>query len=343
MTSSMYREIREQPEVLGRIVEEEWETVHSAARALRDRGFRLAVLVARGTSDNAAYYAKYLFEVLLGVPTVLASPSTFTLYGAQLDLRDTLVIGVSQSGESKDVLESIRRSRELGAVTLSITNDPSSPLAGTVEHHFLLRAGEEKSVAATKTYTAELLLLYLLVIALRGATEPGEPAVRLPNQMHRVLEANWGGTARYRYAEHMVVVSRGYNLATAKEAALKLMETSYVVAEAFSGADLRHGPVAMIGRDFPVLAILPPGKARSDMESLFEGLAQRGAELLMIGESENLAGRAAASFLVPDSCREELSPILYALPAQMLAHELAVLKGLNPDSPRGLSKVTETW
>src|SRR5215204_5863480 len=127
LTSSMHREIREQPEVLGRIMEEEWKTVHSAARALRERGFRLAVLVARGTSDNAAYYAKYLFEVLLGVPTVLASPSTFTLYGAQFDLQDTLDIGVSQSGESKNDLESIRRSRELGAVTLSITNYGNSP------------------------------------------------------------------------------------------------------------------------------------------------------------------------------------------------------------------------
>ena len=194
LTSSMHREIREQPEVLGRIMEEEWKTVHSAARALRDRGFRLAVLVARGTSDNAAYYAKYLFEVLLGVPTVLASPSTFTLYGAQFDLQDTLDIGVSQSGESKNVLESIRRSRELGAVTLSITNDGNSPLAEAVEHHFLLRAGEEKSVAATKTYTAELLLLYLLVIALRGATEPGEPAVRLPKQAHRGFSRRSGWT-----------------------------------------------------------------------------------------------------------------------------------------------------
>jgi glucosamine--fructose-6-phosphate aminotransferase (isomerizing) len=340
----MIEEVRQQPEVLQRILDEEWGAVLAAARALRERDFRSAMLAARGTSDNAAHYAKYLLEVLLGVPATLASPSVFTLYGSKMDLRGVLVVGISQSGESKDILESLRRSRELGASTVAITNNEASSLAGTAEFHLSLRAGKEESIAATKTYTAELLILYLLISALGGRGRPCESVWRLPNQVQEVLEVRWTSTARYRYAEYLVVVSRGYNLSTAKEAALKLMETAYVVAEAFSEADFRHGPIAMIGKDFPVVAIVPPGKARPGMKALIESLSERGAELLIVtGEKEDIVGKTAAHFLVPESCPEELSPVLYALPMQMLAYELARLKGLDPDAPRGLSKITETW
>lgn len=166
----------------------------------------------------------------------------------------------------------------------------------------------------------------------------------MPDQARQVLErSEWEGTARYRYADHLVVASRGYNFATAREAALKLVETTYVVAEAFSEADLRHGPIAMIGQDFPVVAIVPPGRARPGMKTLVENLLERGAELLVIAGEEDLPIKAAASFMLPCSCPEALSPILYALPAQLLAHDLSLLKGLNPDAPPGLSKVTETW
>jgi glutamine---fructose-6-phosphate transaminase (isomerizing) len=340
--SDMYREIHEQPEVLATILEEEWETVARAARTLRSRGFRFAMLAARGTSDNAALYAKYLFEIRLGVPVSLASPSAFTLYGSEMNLENVLMIGISQSGESKDVLEVLRRSRQLGAITLSVTNDESSSLASAADVHLWLRAGNEKSVAATKTYTAELLLLYLLIAALE-TSEPEPEVQQLPEQARQVLEVAWEGVERYRYANYMTVASRGYNFATAKEAALKLMETTYTVTEAFSEADLRHGPMAMIGRDFPVVLIVPPGRAYQSMDSLAKGLASRGAELAVIGEDPDLVGEAAAGFLVPVSCPEELSPILYALPAQLLAHSVAELRGLDPDSPRGLSKVTETW
>jgi glucosamine--fructose-6-phosphate aminotransferase (isomerizing) len=256
-----------------------------------------------------------------------------------MKLDDVLVIGISQSGESKDVLETVRRSGVLGASTLSVTNDAGSSMARVADHHLFLRAGEEESVAATKTYTASLLLLYLLVEALSGEEEPGAEARRLPEGAREVLEAGWEGTERYRYADHLVVTSRGYNLATAKEAALKLMETTYIVAEAFSAADLRHGPIAMIGQDFPVIAIVPPGKVRHGMTPLVENLSSRGAEVAVISDDEMLTGRAGVGFVVPAARPEELSPVLYAIPPQVLAH----LKRLDPDAPRGLSKVTKTW
>ncbi|HEU4492660.1 MAG TPA: SIS domain-containing protein [Rubrobacteraceae bacterium] len=341
--TKMLKEIHEQPEVLARVLDEGWTEVLAAARSLRERGFRFVMLAARGTSDNAALYAKYLFEVLLGVPTALASPSAFTLYGSEMKLDDVLMIGISQSGESRDVLETVRRSRELGASTLSVTNGEASALAQVADHHLFLRAGVEESVAATKTYTASLLVLYLLVEALRGQQTPGAGARELPAAAREVLGTGWEGTERYRYADHLVVTSRGYNFATAQEAALKLMETTYVVAEAFSAADLRHGPIAMIGQDFPVIAIVPPGRVREGMGALVESLRERGAEVAVICEDGALARHAGVSFEVPCSCPEELSPVLYALPPQILAHDLARLKQIDPDAPRGLSKVTETW
>ena len=343
MTDKMSKEIREQPEVLARILDEGWGEVSSAARELRSDGLRSVMIAARGTSDNAALYAKYLFEVLLGIPTSLASPSVFTLYKSTLDLEGVLAIGISQSGESQDVLETVRRSGEMGARTLTITNDDQSSMAKAADRHFFLRAGKEESVAATKTYTAELLVLYLLASALKGTESPDKEVLRLPQMAREVLDAPWKGAERYRYAEHLVTTSRGYNLATAQESALKLMETNYMVAEAFSAADLQHGPMAMIGQDFPVITIVPSGKAQPGMRELVEALDERGAEVVVVSEDAELVDKASAGFQIPVSCPEELSPIVYMLPLQMFAHDLAILKRLDPDSPRGLSKVTETW
>src|SRR5215210_2155732 len=194
--SKMFAEIREQPEVLERILDEGWGEILSATRVLRQGDLRSVMIAARGTSDNAALYAKYLFEVLLGVPTALASPSTFTLYESRMNLKGVLVMGISQSGESQDVLETIRRSDELGANTLTVTNDEGSAMAKVGQHHFFLRAGKEESVAATKTYTAELMMLYLLVRALKGEESLEDKVRQLPGLSRQVLEVEWEGIER---------------------------------------------------------------------------------------------------------------------------------------------------
>jgi glutamine---fructose-6-phosphate transaminase (isomerizing) len=341
--SKMYTEIRNQPEVLDRILDESWPEVRAASRALREGRFQSAVIAARGTSDNAALYAKYLFEILLGLPTALASPSTFTLYKSKMNLEGVMVVGLSQSGESQDILETVRRSSELGANTLAVTNNEGSTIAEAAQHHLFLRAGKEESVAATKTYTAELLVLYLLACALKGEESLNDEVRGLPELLREVLEASWEGIERYRYAEYMVVTSRGYNLATAEEAALKLMETAYVVAQAFSAADLRHGPIAMIGQDFPVVVIAPPGETQEDLHFLVDGLKDRGAEFVAVSDDSTILNKASARFEVQVRCPDELSPIVYSVPIQLFAENLARLKGLNPDSPRGLSKITKTW
>lgn len=240
---TMAREMAEQPAVLRRILSEGAPAIQDVARRIAARAPRFVLLTARGTSDNAALYAKYLPEIRLGLPCGLTSTSTTTAYGARPDLTDVLVVTVSQSGGSPDLVASTRAAREAGAITLAVTNNPDSPLAGVSEYHIDIMAGPEKALPATKTYTASLLALYLFVEGLRGGD--GAPAQVLPDLAGQLLTRQDEVrtlAARYRFAERMVITYRGYGYPTAKEAALKLMETSYIPALSYSGTDLLHGP-----------------------------------------------------------------------------------------------------
>jgi glutamine---fructose-6-phosphate transaminase (isomerizing) len=338
----MMAEIREQPAVLARILDEAESRLADVVRALRAHPPRFVLFVARGTSDHAALYAKYLVETKLGLAAGLVSPSTMTVYDAHPDLHDVLLIAVSQSGGSPDLLEPLTRARAGGAMTLAVTNAPQSPLAQAAEFHLDILAGPERAVAATKTYTAELLTLALLVERLAGRSddpsylsERAEAVLALEGEIEALA-------TRYRFAEQLVVTARGYNYATARETALKLMETSYLVANAFSGADLLHGPMAMIHRGFPVLALVPPGPGSSALQPVLQRLAEIGADTLVVGDAA--ATRLGTVGLpLPDLGPEALSPILAILPMQQFAFHLARQRGLDPDEPRGLQKVTETW
>ncbi len=339
----MAAEIAEQPRVLARIRDEGWPAIHEVARAVRARAPRFVLFAARGTSDHAALYAKYLVETRLALPAGLVSPSTMTVYDARPDLRDVLFVAVSQSGGSPDLVEPLTRARAGGAITVAVTNTPGSPLARAAEYHLDVLAGPERAVAATKTYTAELLTLYLLVEGLRGSD--GAEAASLPALADEVL-AHEDEVARlatrYRFAEQLVTTSRGYNYPTAREAALKLMETSYLVAHAFSGADLLHGPMAMVDRGFPVIAIVTPGAGGVALRPVLSRLRDLGADTLIVGDPDAVAlGRVGLA--LPRLGTEALSPILTILPLQQLAWHLARERGGDPDQPRGLKKVTETW
>ena len=339
----MAAEIAEQPEVLARILGEGRSRIREVAAAVRARGPRFVLFVARGTSDHAALYAKYLVETRLALPAGLASPSTMTVYDARPELRDVLVVAVSQSGASPDIVEPVARARAGGAITVAVTNSPGSPLAATAEFHLDVLAGPERAVAATKTYTAELLTLFLFVEALAG--RGGEEAEGLPERAETLLASEEEVArlaVRYRFAEQLVVTARGYNYPTAREAALKLMETSYVVAHGFSGADLLHGPMAMIDRGFPVVAIAPEGQGATALRPVLERLQELAADTLLIGDPALVPlGRVALP--LRDLGPEALTPILAILPIQQLAWHLARERGSDPDQPRGLHKVTETW
>ncbi|MFL6143290.1 MAG: SIS domain-containing protein [Labedaea sp.] len=337
----MRAEIAAQPSVLADVVHRRAEIAEVGAKVSASRP-RFALLAARGSSDHAALYAKYLIEVLLQLPAGLVSPSTTTLYGAEPDLTDVLFLTVSQSGGSPDLVEATGVARKRGALTVALTNTPDSPLVAAAELAIDLGAGAELAVAATKTYTASLVALYLLVDAVRGGN--GASVAGIGELAERTLAGAAGGireiVERYRSVERIVTTGRGYSSATAAEAALKLAETSYLAARAYSGADLLHGPVAAIDAETGVLAVTSAGPGGEAMRDVVAAVRARGADVVAIGSAAASVG-ASAHVEVP-STAEEIAPILEVLPLQQLALDLALARGGDPDQPRGLSKVTKT-
>ena len=343
----MAADIAEQPAGYARLLEgEPAAAIATIAARVAERRPRHVVFVGRGTSDHAALYGAYLTEIRLGIPVGLGSPSTITLYGARPDLSDALVIGVSQSGGSPDLTGVLTVARETGALTLAVTNNPASPLAEAAELTIDVAAGHERAVAATKTYTAELLALLLLVEGIRagdGALPADERAAldKVPHMAEDVLTDNGVDALaqRYRFASRMVTTGRGYAYATARETALKLMETSYLPALAFSGADLLHGPLAMTDPDVPVLAVVGSGPGGRAMSDVVIRLGERRADVVTIG-AQDIAG-SSGRLAVP-AVDERYAPLLDILPLQKLALALALARGEDPDAPRGLNKVTST-
>ena len=354
--SKMGDEIRQQPAAIERTLKSEWRHATKLREHFQRNPVRMIVLAARGTSDNAAQFGRYLLEILTAIPVSLAAPSVTTLYGSKLQLKDSAVIVVSQSGESTDTNIVLEAAREAGAFTIGITNEAESTLARLAEHSFLVRAGKEKSVAATKTYTGQLLCVYLLAYAL-GASIELEDLQRLADWTEAALQLEpeiREKAERYCFMQHAVCVGRGLNYANSFEFALKLMETCYVVAERFSSADLLHGPIAMLEASFPAFLFCPPGvtwKATSELLAKLESIK---VETLTITDKSN---RHATSLKAIQKGRlvieaelghrgtlpeDVYTPIPYIIPAQLFAAHLAEVKGLNPDQPRTLSKVTKT-
>jgi glutamine---fructose-6-phosphate transaminase (isomerizing) len=344
----MAADIAEQPGGFARLLDgEHAAAIAGVAADVARRKPRSVMFVARGTSDHAALYGAYLTEIRLGLPVASASPSAITLYGARPDFRDTLVVGVSQSGGSPDLTGVLSAARETGGLTLAVTNNPDSPLARAAELSIDVAAGHERAVAATKTYTAELLALLLLIEGIRagdGRLPDDERAAldKLPQLAEDALAdpAADALAQRYRFASRMVTTGRGYAYPTAREAALKLMETSYLPALAFSGADLLHGPLAMTDPDVPVLAVVGEGPGGRAMRDVVSRLAERRADVVTVGP-EDVPG-ASGRLAVPAIADERYSALLDILPLQKLALALALARGEDPDAPRGLKKVTTT-
>ena len=342
--SLMLQEIKQQPEALARTLREETPKVAALGRFLAARDIRLIVLVARGSSDNAALFGRYLLEITSQVPVSLAAPSVHTLYHARLNLRNALVVGVSQSGEGTDINLVLADAKKAGAFTLGITNEPRSAMARLVDEVLLIRAGKERSVAATKTYTGQLLMFHLLAAALQQG-KGLEKLRQLPELASRCLELEpviQSLVERYRFMNHCLVVGRGLVYANVYELAIKLMETCYVVSERFSSADFLHGPVAMIEADFPVIVFAPPGKTFNDMRRLTQQLRTLRAETLVISSEASILKEATRALRIPVKIDEFLAPIPYIIPGQLFAAMLAGVKGLSPDRPRSLKKVTKT-
>jgi glucosamine--fructose-6-phosphate aminotransferase (isomerizing) len=342
---TLHDEIFEQPLRLRGLLGQR-QRVEEIAAAVRRREVRYAFLAARGTSDNAGRYANYLWGAKNSLPVALAAPSLFTYYQQPPHLDGALVVGISQSGQSPDIVTVLEEGRRQGCLTLAVTNAPASPLAQAADLVLDIRAGEEKAVAATKTYTAELLALAMLSAALKNDGQMWNDLERLPDFIETALrqdEAIAALSQRYRYMQQCVVLGRGYNYATAFEWALKLKELTYVIAEPYSSADFQHGPIAMVAGGFPVLAVAVSGRVLDSMLEMLGRLRQvHDAELLVVSDNERALGLAQSAVPLPAGMPEWLTPLVGIVPAQLFACHLTRARGYDTDSPRALKKITET-
>lgn len=358
--TTMLEEMYQQPAVLQRLLDEAAEQVQQLAQRLQERDVQQLVIAARGTSDHAAVYGKYVIEYLTGIPVALAAPSLVTLYKRRLHLQKAAVIGISQSGEAEDVRAYLQAAADAGSLTISITNEPESSMAREAQNLLLCRAGTERALAATKTYTAQMLLLFLLAANLAGDDKVLAAAQDVPRLVTKALaseEAVRSSVERYRYMEECAVLGRGLNYATALETALKIQETCYVVAKGASSADFLHGPIALIEDGFPCLVYALKDATWEFMLGTLEKLHQAGAEIVLFTDAlasagdgdietgdlpEDVRARCQVCIPLPAASTPVLSPLSAVVAGQLFANYLALARRLDPDKPRTLSKVTKT-
>src|SRR5687768_2419980 len=343
---TLHSEIFEQPERLASLLDKQKLTVLEIAKAIQARNVQYAFLAARGTSDNAGRYANYLWGAHNRLPLALATPSLFTYYQSPPRLQGALVIGVSQSGQSPDIVSVLEEGRRQGCLTLAITNETVSPLAKAADLVLDIQAGIEKAVAATKTYTTQLMAIAMISAALNNSEERwielasvskwAEHALALDKEIKQM-------TQRYRYMSQCVVLGRGFNYATAFEWVLKLKELTYLIADPYSSADFQHGPIAMVEGGFPILAVAPSGKVLDSMLDMLTRLRrEKDAELVVISDNVNVLALAQSPIQLPPQIPEWLTPLVSILPAQLFACHLTEVKGYDPEKPRSITKVTET-
>jgi glucosamine--fructose-6-phosphate aminotransferase (isomerizing) len=343
---TLHSEIFEQPERLASLLGNQKQTVLEIAKAIQSRNVQYAFLAARGTSDNAGRYANYLWGAHNGLPLALATPSLFTYYQSPPRLNNALVVGVSQSGQSPDIVSVLEEGRRQNCLTIAITNVPDSPLAKNADFVLEIQAGAEKAVAATKTYTAELMSVAMISAALSNSNERWNELSSVSKWAEQMLALDQQiaqMTQRYRYMSQCVVLGRGFNYATAFEWALKLKELTYLIAEPYSSADFQHGPMAMVESGFPVLAVVPNGKVHDSMLDMLTRLRkQKDAEMVLISDDAEALALAQSPIQLPLQIPEWLTPIVSIIAAQLFACHLTEAKGYNTDTPRTITKVTET-
>ncbi len=301
----------------------------------------VAVTVARGSSDHAATFAKYLFEVEAGFITSSAAPSVYTLYQKKLPLKNCLVIGISQSGASPDIAEMLTTARQSGAITVAFVNETASPLAAAAEYVVPLAAGTEKAVAATKSYIATLGALIQFTALLTQNKKLLQTLAQLPDLLQQAAQADWSAAVDvYQRAHNTLVIGRGFSFPIAQEAALKLKETAKIHAEGFSGAELLHGPFALVEKNFPLLLFAQQDASFPSMLAIAERLQTLGAQVLFASAAPQTAG---IHLPVPACPHPVCEPLLMIQAFYLMAVRLSIARGFNPDVSVNLTKVTKTW
>jgi glutamine---fructose-6-phosphate transaminase (isomerizing) len=334
----MALEMSEQPERLRALIARAPQ-IAERVRALVPEPFNGVTIVARGSSDHAAVYGRYLIEAATGKPVSLAAPSLHTLYKIPADYRGQLVIAISQSGATPEIVQTLQTLQAAGGRGLGITNEDGSPLAQSAEATIVLEMGRELAVPATKTVTGQLVAMAIIAEALTQADSGGLGLAGIPDSIEQVLrdpEPAAQVAASLVGSSQLVVAARGYMYAAALETALKIKETCYLVAEGYSVADLRHGPIAAVTSGVPVLAMTNPGPSQADVLSLADDLRARQVPVYLVAPSDG------ADVPLPAGIPEQLAPIAATVCGQQIAHQLALALGHDPDTPKGLNKVTMT-
>ncbi|HEY4184271.1 MAG TPA: SIS domain-containing protein [Polyangia bacterium] len=348
MSTHFAREIREQPTALARLLATGRGTVEACAEEIRRFGPRFVVTAARGSSDNAARYGKYLFGAHNRLVVSLGAPSLLTRYQSPPSFGGALIIGISQSGESPDIVALVDEARRQGALTVTVTNAPDSALARAAHQVVDLNAGPEQAVVASKSYSCELLALAMLSAAVEGRPERWHELERIPEAVAMTLSLLSDDVIERAVAplvdrQHLLVLGRGFNFATAFELALKMKETAHLLADPYATPDLQHGPMAMIDASFPALVVAPTGACFADATAAAQALVARGAQVVMLSDAAPAPSSGVQAWLpIASAVPEWLSPLTAIIPGQLCALALARARGLDADRPRGLSKVTRT-
>ena len=340
--TNMELEIMSQPAAVRHAAEVNAGVIAGFAEAIKARGVKQIVVAARGSSDNACNYFKYLCEIYAGIPVSSAAPSVITLYDGALDLSQTAVIGVSQSGAAADVIAVVERARSQGGITAAITNNKDSALAKAAEYSVFMDVGEEKSVAATKTFTAQMYMLAKIADALSGGKLKDLDKVPevIDGTINSAGAAIKAAAARLKDVRSCYVLARGIMYAAAQESALKIQETTYTHARAYAVSDFYHGPFAVVDGNTSVILLAAEGKASRDNTEMLGRLSAAGADVTLISSDKSVSG-GNARVDIP-VCAEAIAPFAFVTAAQLLALNVSLSRGLNPDAPRGLKKVTVT-
>lgn len=343
--TNLFQEIFEQPQVVRNLLDSQQPITEKLASAIKERNITHIVIAARGTSDNAGLYAKYVLGVNNRLLVMLATPSLYTLYHSPPRFGQALVLGISQSGKSPDIVSVLAEAKTQGNLTAVITNNPDSPLAEQGDFVIDLMAGEELAVAATKTYTAELAAIALLSAKLANEQQMLSALEQIPANISATLSMSETVAAcaeHYLSMRYAAVIGRGFNYATAFEAALKLKEMSYTIVEPYSSADFMHGPLALLEPGYPVIMFAVTGATVAESEQFFRTLANHEAAIIAVSDIPGLLARSKYPLSLPVTVPEWLSPLTAIIPGQLFAMHLAHQRGFDVDSPRGIQKVTET-
>ena len=348
----MHSEILQQPKVCADLIGREAPRLAKLVARFKAKPPKGILMAARGSSDHAAIYGRYLLEHLTGVPVALAAPSLITTYKAQPRLKDWLVIGVSQSGQGPDINAVVAQASRQGAMTIGITNDPKSGLAKVSKHVLHLGAEKEQAVAATKTFTTELAGLALLGVLWNGDKKLARELALIPEKMRLVLAETEGpvkaAATKLRALSSCVVLGRGYQMGVAHEMGLKMKECAGVPALSYSVADFAHGPVSLARAGFPIFYVSGPGALEGESALYTQDFLARGARVYRVGLKDKGLAKLKKhpnldlSMLASATAPEPLTPLLTILPGQWFAYYNALAKGLDPANPKGLKKVTKT-